>query len=304
MTSRSLREIDTNLLVALDALLIDQSVTRAARRLHVTQSAMSQTLSRLRDLFDDPLLVRRGNRMELTPLAAELADPLARTLRELERLLQKRHGFDPSRDRRTFVVSTTDYLGIVLFSTVVTEAARIAPGVDFELRAFDMRGFVEALERSEIDLAVSVFSPTPEIDSAPLFREEFRVLARRGHPFVSSRRRITDFVAYPHVLMVTGGSRPAVVDDALRARGHARRVAARVPTFTMGATLVAASDMLMTVPRRMAERLAAAFELEAIPLPFALEDFAVSHAWNPRTRNEPSHVWLRERVRLAASALE
>jgi DNA-binding transcriptional LysR family regulator len=303
MAPKSLAQIDANLLVALDALLAEQSVTKAARRLHVTQSAMSQSLARLRDVFEDALLVRKGERMVPTPLAAGLAEPLARALRDLEHVLQTRMEFQPARDSRRFTVATTDYLGSVLFSQVVAAARRDAPGVDFDFRPFEFPRFAEALERGELDLAVGVFEHAPGTETLTLFREGFALLARRGHPYVQGPHTVERFAAFPQVLMAVGGSGPGVVDVALAQRGLSRRVAARVPAFTMGAALVAGSDLLMTLPRRFGAPLARAFDLEVLPVPLPLEDFTVKCAWHARTRDEPAHQWLREQVHAAARRL-
>jgi DNA-binding transcriptional LysR family regulator len=293
MHTAHLAGVDLNLLVALDALLTEAHVTRAARRVGLTQSAMSRALARLRDLLDDPLLVRTPQGMQPTPRAQALAAPLRRTLEDVEALVAGRPVFEPAHARRAFTVAAPDYAQAVLMPPVLQHLAREAPGVDLLLVA-PPRDVDAALVGGEVDLVLGPQQPsTAGLVWTPLLSDTFACLLRKGHPAL--RRPLTPqrFAALSHLQVAPGGRPGGALDDALAARGLSRRVALRVTGFLGAAQLVAASDLVTTLPSRLAQLSAASGALVMMRPPVPVPGFTLAQAWHERLRQDPGHAWLR-----------
>ncbi len=290
-----LSAIDLNLLVQLDALLAEAHVTRAASRAGVTQSAMSRALARLRELLADPILVRTGRGMVPTARALALAAPLRRALTELEAVVLERPTFDAQTSKRIFTLATSDFAEALLLPPLRARLSREAPQVDVAVvRAGRDPG--GALEDEEIDLAVS-----PHRGSAPalvwrhLFHEDFICMARKGHPELRGKKRLSleRFLALPQVMIAPDGKPGSVLDDELARLGKRRRVALRVPSFLVAPLVVAESDLIGTFPARLARRMARALPLQLFPTPLALPGFDILTAWHERFRQDAGHAWFR-----------
>lgn len=296
MAAVDIRNIDLNLLVSADVLLREASITRAARQLGVTQPATSQRLSRLRELFEDPLLVRRGGRMARTPFAEQLLAPLARALSEIEAMVGRRTVFEPRTARRRFVLATTDLLATVLLPGLMARLLATAPAIGIDVRHIDVVRYDVDLERGH-DLAVSVLGARPGVVRRRLFSEHFLCLARAGHPLLEGRRTAERFVAFPHVVMSTAGGGPGIVDEALATHHLSRNVVLRVPTFAMAPAVLEATDALMTLPARLARHYAERFALVTFPPPLRIiESFAVHAAWSSLYDGDPALRWLVEQL--------
>lgn len=295
-----LAAIDANLLVALDALLQEGSVTRAARRVGVTQSAMSQTLVRLRTQFDDPILVRVGRGMELTPFARRIAERLRRGIGELEAVVRDRAEFDPRTTTRRFVVAMVDYLALVLFPRLHDSVTRASPTLDLAVHAVDAGPLVSELEAGVVDLYVGVRGEAERgLESELLRTERFCVLARAGHPLAASLS-LEAYAAHAHVHVSPRREAGSLVDRALEARGLERRIAVEVPYFALLPRLLRGSDLIATVPERLGKLLSEEHGLTTIAPPLELPELAIHVAWHPRFEAEPGVAWLREVLRAAA----
>lgn len=303
MSMSTLHTLDLNLLVALDALLQAQNVTSAARQLHLSQPAASHALSRARALFGDPLLVRQGNRLVRTPFAESLSDPLQAALASLDGVLTHRLSFDPATDERTFRIALTDYVGAFLLGPAVAAIARDAPGIRVIATLLDSRTFAGQLDRGELDLVASGLPRAPGVSREVLAREPYAVLARQGHPVATEGLDIDNWCRWAHVVMsVATPERPGVVDDVLAKLGRTRRIAVRVPSFTIGAAVVAETDLLMTLPARLAEREARAHGLLRFEPPVDIPPIPIVAAWATRRSHDPAIRWLRARLREVASS--
>jgi DNA-binding transcriptional LysR family regulator len=296
--------VDLNLVLALDALLAERHVTRAAARLGITQSAASHALARLRDLLGDPLLVRgpRGT-MVPTPRATSLAPAIHRILVELSAVLRGDAAFDPATARRTFRIGTSDYVELVLMPRVVERINRIAPNVDLWLHTLADHGD-EALTAGTIDVVIGpprgTARPAGSYEKL-LFDESFTCIVRKDHPLADARLTLARYCAAAHLLVAPRGTPGSFVDDALAAVGRTRRVALAVPHFLVVPHLIASSDLIATLATRIAETFAKSLGLVTMPPPLALPRFQIALAWHERNHDDPPHRWLREQILTVAA---
>lgn len=288
-----LNSLDLNLLRSLQALLAEGSVTGAARRIGVSQPAMSAQLARLRTLFGDPLLVPSGRRMVPTVRAESLRAPLQRLLQDLLGLVREQAGFDPASARETFRLGGTDYVHAVLSAGLVEHLRGAAPGLRLAMMPFDAERLWGALESGRLDAAViTTFMKLDEAKALMLIEESFVFAQRKGHPRGATPPDLEAFCALDHVLVSPeGGGFVGAVDRLLETLGRRRRVAVSLPSFLLAPALIGSSDLVCVLPERLARGHAAS--LETFPLPFALGGFALQLVWHARRQNDPAHVWFR-----------
>ncbi|UJR86987.1 Hypothetical protein I5071_90880 [Sandaracinus amylolyticus] len=300
-TSPRLSSLDLNLLVALDALLRERSVTTAGRRIGLSQPAMSHALSRLRELLGDPILAREGRVMRHTALAERLAPQVRRLLGEIESTLLGHRAFVPARAQRTFRVATNDHCGAVLIPELLARIRDEAPLVELEMHAHRGEAPAHELERGELDVAVGVFlRVAPGLVCEELFQESFACIVRKGHPRVGKALTLERFLELDHVLVSAPDYGPGVVDFALAKQSLRRRVAVRVPSFLVAPALIARTDMICTVPRRIAELAARAHALRVVAPPIEIPPFAVQMARRAGADSDVALRWLRAHFVAAA----
>jgi DNA-binding transcriptional LysR family regulator len=300
----SLSGVDLNLLVVLDALFEEQSVTRAAKRVGLSQPALSNALARLRVRLGDPLFVRTSTGMVPTPRAAELVPEVRAALRRIEQALADSAPFQPATTKRVFRVLTTDYVEMALFPKVLARMRKEAPDADLEIRPGTSGGMPprEPLERGEIDVAIGVFLddhghervPERGIVGAPLFRETFVGLVRTGHPLLRGALTPERYASYPHVLIAPRGGRSGYVDRALAAHGLERRVQVLTPSYMTAPWLLIGTDLVLTLARRTAEALVDVLPLASFEPPIAIEGFVVAARWHERQAKDAGHRWFRK----------
>lgn len=297
-----LSAIDLNLLVVLQALLQTESVKATSTRLGLSPSAVSHALARLRDTLDDPLLVRAGQRLTMTPRARALRPELDAALELLQRSLTPDAPFDPSLERREFVVATTDHVELSLLLPLGTRLREVAPGIDLHSRAPRPQS-ADMLRNGDADLGVGVLRNLPDdIAHEVLFQEHFVTLMRHDHPARRGPWNAKRYANLDHVLVAPGGRPHGLLDTKLEALGLKRRIARMVSTFLVAPFLVQASDLVVTLPSKVATPLADQLGLACRPPPKALETiFEVAMAWHRRDDNDPAHRWLREQVRNVAT---
>lgn len=289
-----IRKVDLNLLVALDALLAERSVSRAAVRLHLSQPAASALLARLRELFGDPLLLRSARGMLPTPRALELLAPVKQVLDEIDAIIQPRAAFDPARAVQTFTLSASDYVEYALLPTLVDYLERKAPGVRLEVRPLDLQSVAAQLESGDVDLCVTGLQNAPlGLHQRPLYAERMVSVVRRKHPGVGARLTLETFCSLEHILVsVRGSGLSARIDEALSKLGRKRRSRLAVPHFLLVPEIVARSDMISALPERLARGYAN--KLRILEPPLDIEGFTVGQIWHERNQREPAQLWLRE----------
>ncbi len=298
MDIKRLSSIDMNLLIALDSLLTEGSVTAAAQRHGVTQSAMSHNLARLRELFDDRLLVRVGARMKPTPRAQQLQPALRAALVQVEGVLVGRTGYDPTTADTVFHVATTDYGAAFVSPLLFAHLQRHAPRVRIAVKPLMHRELVGQLASGDIQLAAGLpFEDLPGTETQLLFEERFVCLVRPDHQLLEAPLDVEAFANAPHCCVSpfirTHGS---YVDEALAAVGLQRRVQLELPYFLAAPQVVASSDLILTVPSRLAEMFAATHGLVVFEPPLDLPSVAIRQVWHERYAEEPSIKWLRDTV--------
>jgi DNA-binding transcriptional LysR family regulator len=287
---------DLNLLVTLDVLLAEGSVVRAAQRLHLSPSAMSRALARLRATTGDPLLVRAGRGLVPTPRALELRERVSRLVVDGEAVLRPAETLDLERLARTFTLRTSDGFVENFGPDLIACVSGQAPGV--RLR-FVPKGDKDSapLRDAAVDLETGVIGQAtgPEVIAQALFRDRFIGVVRKGHAL--SRGKITPrrYAAGRHILVSRRGLDRGPIDEALQPLGLAREIAATVGGFTAALALARASDLIASVPERHTGNLRAG--MHSFPLPLAMPQITVSLLWHPRMDADPAHRWLRGCVR-------
>ena len=297
-----LSNFNLNLLLALDGLLSQRSVTAAAKRVRVTPSAMSHSLSELRHLLGDPLLVRSGRGMVLTPRAEALVSPLHTLLMDAERLLGGGATFDPATTTRRFVIAAADFLATLLMPALLDAAAREAPGTSLEIVPTSRRGNAWLLETGDVDLALgAIVDAAPGIRRMDLLTDGFACAARKGHPSIVGALDLDSYVQTPHLLITLGDDTgPTWVDQALTKLGRKRHVAARVRYFMTAPLIVARTDLLLTGPSMLIRYFAELVPLQVLRPPIDLPTYPEEAYWHQRFDEDPAHTWLRNLVKKIA----
>lgn len=291
----NLASLDLNLLVPLDVLLEERSVTRAAARLGRSQPALSAALARLRRHFDDPLLVRTGNTSELSPLAHTLRGRTSHALDEVERVFASRSEFDPASSQRTFTVQTSDYAMAVLGPRVARLVAERAPGVSlrFENHSTDVIADNHTDWLRGIDGMILPRGFVFEMPSLDLFTDEWVCLADGGNTAVGDELTMSDVAGMPWVLTYHGPTRFIAAVRQLQLLGIEPRVEAVVESFLALPFYLAGTSRLALVQRHLAHALAASADLRVLDCPWDVVPIAETLWWHPVHTYDPDHVWLR-----------
>ena len=298
-----LHGFDLNLLVALDALLSERSVTNAGRRVHLSQSAMSGVLARLRRAFHDDLLVAGRGGMTLTPLAEALVEPVRDILRAVEHTLSTHVPFDPPTSRRMFTIAASDYAMSVLLTPALRSLHKQAPSLSVTI--VPLRDGMELLEDRHIDVLVlpRAYVPatrTPEV----LFDDVFTGIVARDHPTVADRLSPEQYQSLGHVIVSLAQDRRISIDDVpIADAGLDRRVDVVAPSFHALPGLVAGTDRVATIQYRLASMLADAYPIRLVDLPIVLPVLEEVLLWHPRFDRDPGHAWFRSVLKEAAAAL-
>lgn len=295
----NLNRFDLNLLVALDALLSERSVTRAADRLCITQPALSGSLQRLRYHFDDHLLVRIGRQMELTPKARALIEPVRAALLQINRALETQAIFDPRTSERTFRVAMSDYCVYVFLPHVVRKLAVEAPGT--RLVTEDIFGpSFSRLEGGDIDLIVAhgdrrLFGREgvdADLLSTDLFEDSFVCVVAADHP-VGDEMTMEDYLHYPHAL-TDFGAKPRTIEEAdIKRQGIVIKAKFLIPSFGGPLFLLAGSQLIATVQSKLVQLLAPNLNVRMLKPPVELAMLQETLIWHKRNNDDPGHMWLR-----------
>ena len=297
---------DLNLLSALNALLADKNVTRAAERLNVTQPTMSGMLQRLRYQFDDQLLVRNGRDLELTPFGAALVEPVREALRSVDLLIHTGPVFDPATSNRKFTIMSSNYCASVFLPRVVAHVATHAPGVYLVMQPINNP--IERIFAGEIDLCItaddmsllSAHGGVEKIHSELLFSDEFVCVVARDHP-LDGDVSLDELFSYPHVGVQMFGTVNTMESAWIEQHRPGYKPNAVVADFPLVAPMVTQSRYVGVMPARMAELSARALQIRTFATPFTMPTLNEAMMWHVRHMGDPAHVWLRSVVRDVAA---
>jgi DNA-binding transcriptional LysR family regulator len=288
-------DLDLNLLRAFDAIATEGSVTVAGERIGLSQPAMSNALARLRQLFDDPLFVRTPRGMRPTPFAQQLAQPVREALRLIQTALLQHAGFDPRSSGNTFRLFMSDIGEMVFLPGLLERIKHDAPGVKIEVVRIPIKDVHTALEAGALDLAVG-FLPglTTGMRQQPLFREHYVCMLRADHPVIGAKISLKQFREAAHVLVSYAGTGHQVIEETFVAEGLSGRIAVRVPHFLVVPMILARTDLIVTVPSRVAAIFAQSGNFKVLKLPLHMASFEVRLHWHERFQQDPANRWLRE----------
>jgi len=288
-----MKSIDLRLLSVFDEIVKTRSVTAAAEALDLGQPAVSVALAKLRHHFGDPLFVRTSSGMEPTPFSEGLVRPVRAVLDALDLVLDYRSEFDPGSSDRTFRICMTDISQLVLLPRLWETLRATAPGIRIEIMPLS-NDTARLLENGEADLALGLI---PQLDAGfyqqLLFRQDFVCMVGREHPRLSDGLSLAQFEAEDHAVIISSGSAPSIVEHEIVRQGIKRRIALKIPSFLGAAFVVEHTDLLVTIPRRLAELLQGRGSFRIFPVPFDLPDYEVKQHWHERYHHDDGNRWLR-----------
>lgn len=295
----NLTSIDLNLLVAFDALAKARNVTLAADRIGLSQPAMSNALARMRKIFNDPLFVRTTSGMQPTPLAQQLADPIARGCELLEAALRADAGFDPATSsRKSFTFYLSEIGEVVFLPKILQGLHRLAPQIAVRVNRVPEKGAQDAMEAGEVDLAIGIF---PRLKAGfyqqRLYSDKFICIVRRDHPKIKATLSIEQYVGTPHIVVAsTGTGHDTAVEQVLKKQRLHRNVSVTVPHFMALPTIVAQTDSIATIPSRMAAALQGHPNVRSLAAPVKFPPIEIRQYWHERYHHDATNKWLRELV--------
>jgi DNA-binding transcriptional LysR family regulator len=296
-----IRKSDLNLLPALAALLEERSISKAAARHHLSQPAMSRVLQRLRSTFGDELLVRTPRGYALTARARHLQEELEVLLPRIDRLLRGQ-AFDPAKAEDWFRFACPDYVSRLFAPPLAERLGRLAPRARLEIGTWH-EGAADDAGRGKVDVLFWAMKAPAPLLSEQLLASEMVCVVCAKHPIGNRRLTLESYLSYPHVYINVMGSRPTIVDAALNASGHRRRIGLRVPYFGSSIVAVQNTSLIATVPRIAAEQYTREARVRILPSPFKFEPVRILMAWHPSTDGEPALQWFRAQVRDVAGQL-
>jgi DNA-binding transcriptional LysR family regulator len=297
----NLSAIDLNLLLVLDAVVAERSVAKAAKRLHVSSPAISNALSRLRGAIGDPIVTRSGRGIVPTPRALALAPAIARALREIEGAIDG-GAFDARIAETQFTIAMADAGQLARLPKLAALLAKEMPRAKLRVVNVDTMVALGGLAGTEVDVAIGVSHPAPQVHRAPIYQEQTVLVARKGHPRLRDRASKVLLAGERHVEVHVAFGKPAsVLAPSFASAGIAREIAAIVPTFTAAAAMVAASDLVAMLPASVVEALGPALGVRAILAPVRVPPIQMYMSWHRRTHTDPAMVRFRELVANAAT---
>jgi len=289
-----LEEIDLNLLVVFNQLLVERRVSKVADKLGLTQPAVSNALARLRKLLGDELFLRTPAGMEPTPFADQLAEPVTYALGMIHSALNQRVSFEPASSTRSFTVGMTDIGEIYFLPALMDRLRQAAPGVSLSTVRNTAVNLKDEMAAGKVDLAIGLL---PQLKGGffqrRLFRQRYVCLFRKGHRLDKKKISLAEFSAAEHLVVVSAGTGHGKVDELLKRSGIDRNVRLTVPHFVGVGHILQATDLVATVPERLAQRLVGPFGLVCAPHPAKLPEVAINVFWHAKFHKAPANQWLR-----------
>jgi DNA-binding transcriptional LysR family regulator len=305
----NVRKQDLALLMYFDAVAASGSVSKAAQQMRVTQPAMSNALASLRAMFSDPLFVKSRDGVAPTPRALELIPAVRQALAGMEQVLSRTGRFDPQTSRVRLTLTATDYVNMVLMPRLLPLLEKHAPEMELDVRVPNRELADEWLKQGEIDYRIGWVSKPPQgLHYKGLYRDEFVCLVRRGHPIVKGKLTAEQYCALSHVrtqahrfteLTESG----PIIDHAVAGLGHRLKIAIRAPDYLSVPFIVARTDLVATVPRRLVKPFLKTLPIRVVQAPIELPEMSISVFWHERTQHNALHRWFRHTLGQIAADL-
>jgi DNA-binding transcriptional LysR family regulator len=289
-----LHELDLNLLVVFNQLLVERRVSKVADNLGVSQPAVSNSLAKLRKLLGDELFLRTPKGMEPTPYADQLAESVSYALSMIHSGVNQRTSFEPSSAKCSFTIGMTDIGEIYFLPALIERLRRDAPGVTLSTVRNTTVNVRDELEAGKVDIAMGLL---PQLKAGffqrRLFMQSYVCLMRRGHRLDKRKISLVEFCAAEHLVVVSAGTGHGKVDELLQRSGIERTVRLTVPHYVSVGHILQGSDLIATVPERLADRLLGPFGLAKVPHPAKLPEIAINVFWHAKYHRSPANRWLR-----------
>ena len=288
-----MKTIDTRLLQVFNEIYAKKSVSSAALALGLPQPAVSIALSKLREHFGNPLFVRTSNGMTPTPLGTELIEPVRSALNAVSAVVDFSTHFDPSTSKRVFKIAMTDISQLILLPKLWERLRLTAPSVGIDVFPLS-NDTPQLLESGAVDLALGY---VPELEAGfyqqRLFSQHFVCMVSQSHPRIQGKLKLKQYLQEDHAAIVSSGAAPKIIDETLHAMGKERRIALRIPHFLGASFVVELTDLLITIPQRLAEVLQGRGAYVIYPVPFAIPTYEVKQHWHERYHHDAASRWLR-----------
>lgn len=289
-----LQDIDLNLLVIFNQLLTERKVSKVAENLGLGQPAVSNALARLRKLFGDELFLRTSSGMQPTPFADQLAESIGYALGMIHGAVNARNSFDPATSKRTFSIGMTDIGEIYFLPLLMERLQKVAPAVSISTVRNTSSNLKDAMEAGHVDLAIGLL---PQLKAGffqqRLFTQQYVCMFRQGHPLDKKKILPSDFFAADHVAIVSAGTGHGIVDEILDKNSPQRKVRLTVPHFVAVGHILQSTELVATVPERLAERMAVPFNLKYVAHPIKLPQISINLFWHAKYHKDPANQWLR-----------
>jgi DNA-binding transcriptional LysR family regulator len=290
------KSIDLNLLSTFEAVMMELNVSRAAERLNITQPAVSHALRRLRRITNDELFIKVPCGVSPTPKALELWEPIRDGLLQIRQVLLP-VAFDPATTKQTFTISMTDYSVALLLPRLLTILEQAAPNIDLRIVPNTNINAASLLEQSEIDIALGrFFRPGLRLRVQELNRDRYVCVMRHGHPLSNRKLTLKKYVNAKHLLVSLTGESTGFIDEQLREQGLKRRIMLTVNQFTLAPELIAKSDLITAIPKRILQKSSYLEQLHIVELPIEVAPSELQMMWHERKQRDPAHEWLRSQL--------
>ncbi len=288
-----LDKIDLNLFIVFEVIYREGNLTKSANVLNITQPAVSNALARLRKTFDDPLFERQADGMKPTSYAENLIGPVREALWVLNNGVIDNTSFTPETAKRLIRISMSDLSSALILPKLVPELKRLAPGIVLEVQTISRDTVIDELSSSNLEFCVEApVLVDQRLYHTPLIGEPFVCVVRNGHPIIGKKFTLDDYLSLEHIHTSSTPTGPGHIDATLHSLGHKRKIKTRLQNYLIAPKLVMDTDMALTIPRRLAE----AYDLTILDLPFEVQDMGLHLYWHKAKDLDPGHKWIRELI--------
>lgn len=308
ITKMNLSKVNLNLLVAFDALMKERHVTRAGAQLYITQSAMSNILKQLRELFQDELFVRgAASSMTPTPRALELAQSIKIALEKTEQVFAKLQPFNPKIERRKFILAMSDYAEFVLLPTLVQKITHLAPGIDIEIKHLNYlkENNIKEMEEDKFDLAIGIYSKIPSpLEKQVLFTDDPVCVGDSNNPIFKKTITMEEYIEAKHLfILFFEAAEHSYAHKLLQKLNRQRRIVVTVPRTLSAIYALPNTQLIATVLKRVVDKIGKNLKLKSQPIPFEYPLPTVMQVWHPKNGRDPAQVWLRNLIKEIAEKI-